>query len=192
LAWQPAFQSGSLERYSLLMDSCALRCALGAHWARFFGGALGLVLAHWVGFGELLGCANSAGPPAQDLSLAPATLNSELPSQPPPTPPKCRLCEQLHEAANEGKAIDMWRSLGTMTMGVSGLGLGVGVGGLWARVWRFDTRAPASSFDQPTATSVLIASSTPTVHLRTPPTTSSPPHSPLKKRPGCRHDGVWH
>lgn len=55
LAWQPAFQSGSLERYSLLMDSCALR-----------------------------------------------------------------LCEQLHEAANEGKAIDMWRSLGTMTMGVVG------------------------------------------------------------------------
>lgn len=25
LAWQPAFQSGSLERYSSLMDGCALR-----------------------------------------------------------------------------------------------------------------------------------------------------------------------
>ncbi|GBF96779.1 cytochrome P450 [Raphidocelis subcapitata] len=55
LSWQPAFQSGSLERYAALMDECALR-----------------------------------------------------------------LVEQLAPAAAEGRAVDIWRSLGTMTMGVVG------------------------------------------------------------------------
>ena len=55
LAWQPAFQSGSLERYSALMDACA-----------------------------------------------------------------AKLCDALAGAASEGRAVDVWRELGGMTMAVVG------------------------------------------------------------------------